>query len=379
MITSMTINHRLNVKLYIILFNICYFLFFYSVSTILNYENYDNTLDVGCRKEEKYITPPKRVSGGVISVMNHLGFYVDIKQVIHRETPSGIILLFISLISSSGAMRKYFECVNAIGWDIICAIYLTSITIINDGAVSHFGVCILVALMAFFHLDGFHASTHKLWLCQKIGGLFHPKSQRWNNVLQNCDSQVVERQWRHLNQITTLKRLSKNKFNFTLFLIREYHNHKTLIKLKKKCGSTLWFEPLCNFNTLRFFNIDNHETNAITRMQSMARKDVQELIINHHKSINKIPLISRSMYSNELNIEYNNIFNRDTNHIEFNTNPIIMFKSQIIDKYNNNMQVDCIIDFIHTELCQTKCLCCDHTKYIYEVLDIDQMDIDENE
>lgn len=331
----------------------------------------DADLQVGCRKEENYIRPQNRVSCGLISIMTLNGFYVNLSQIIHRETPTAIIYILLSLMFSPIFLQWYCY-LQGFGWDIICAIYLHLITMFNSGELNDLQVIFLSGIMGFFFLDKFHLKNHVKWLCKT---LFNPYSQRWNAILKNKNDQIVEQNWVKLNRIITLKKLSNSRFNFLLFLIKQYCNNETKKKLESKYPN-MWYEPLTNFYALRLFDpTQSHSQHRnIQNMKDMARDELQKQMIAYHQTMelnanNRLPTIERKSYTNLLNISYSNIFKKKKDC--FRIQPIALYDNQIL-----NMPYNEILPFIHGNLCNKKCLCDNHKRYIDELLS--KMDIDFN-
>lgn len=342
-----------------------------------NDEKHNEAL-IGCRKEGIYVTPQKRVTNGLLSIMTLSGYYITITQCVHTESPKRVIYLMLSLMTSA-VFLQYYCYIQGFGWDIICAIYTHLITLINSELIGSSEILFVCGIMGYFFLDKFHFKNHVFWLCKSM---FNPNSSRWNKILNNKNDQIVEQNWVKMNSIISLKRLSHERFNFLLFLIKEWENNKNKKRLESKYKN-IWYEPLQNFYQLRNANFNPSETEKknISKMSEISRSELQTRLIEFHQTLSMnsnnqpthLPMLQRKSYTLSIKEEkYKNLFKRSEETLP--NNPIENFIQDIYELPRFEIQ-----DFIHENLCEHQCLCEHHIKYINELLLLypeQQMNID---
>lgn len=373
----------------IINYYICFcFFFLCKVNEVLNLEQFDDEFiaeNEGCRSVENHKANGVRMSGGLMSVMMLDGYYVNISPIIYRETSIGIIKCINELLLGS-LFITYIQYCEGFGWDMICRIFLSLITMFSEGTLETRLVLIWCALMYYFFGDRFHIQTHVMDICSAINGqgIFNPKLIRWKQLLQNNNDNVVEQSWRNLNRLYSLKRLSYRKFYLAVKLYSEFHNDQLLQKHIRKYGDTIWFEPVNNFKKLRFDSesLSQISINKVEKMKTMSYNELKKLmidsIINYTKTsdttFKSLEESDRIKYCNQIEIKYINIFNRNK---DFNHNPISKYHTNIIEMDNNNNSLNTILNFVHLNLCSNSCLCYHHRKYLIEFLSQNnEMDLD---
>ena len=133
----------------------------------------DETIDEleGCRSGQNTINPKRNRTGGIFCISTLSGFIIDIREYIHRETPTEITSDAVEAFTSLQSHRNYFERMEALGFDNMCNLQKKiHVSGRND---------LLTPLQAYFwhqlkyrtFVDSFHISRHTCPLCH----LNHPE------------------------------------------------------------------------------------------------------------------------------------------------------------------------------------------------------------
>ena len=129
-----------------------------------NDEFYNNVK--GCRSGSNAALPSAGMSGGVCSFMTLSGFMLAIQPNLYRETPTQVILDLFKCLTQNKATIKYFNIMEAMGWDMMCNILgrllkLMSKELLSADMLKFWSDDILSRLF----VDRFHIAKHVCELC----------------------------------------------------------------------------------------------------------------------------------------------------------------------------------------------------------------------
>ena len=210
----------------------------------------------GCRKS-KNITPATACTTKGLNVwMNAAGLVLNLREEIVRETPTAVILDVADILMRNETMKKYSQYIEAIGYDMMCRIY-HHLKNIND-RLDKKAEKLWNHLIYRAFIDAWHIYTHTDDLCKK-GGVFHPKSEKFENILffkdhpdvkilfKRINDIVAEQFWAIMNGSKHIRSMAKETtFMFLLDKIL-YHNDKKISDIKKEGWTFVpidYFEPL---------------------------------------------------------------------------------------------------------------------------------------
>ena len=229
-----------------------------SVIDLLNLEfNYNKYLDkyAGCRKSKNISGATTSRTKGLNVLMNCAGIIIRLREEIVRETPTAVILDIAKSCTNDKTSIEYANRIEAIGYDMICRMYYHLKALIKKKRLPAIQEQFWCELVWRAFVDIWHIFTHTDELCQKTGGVFHPRLPKFeeityhiNLLMQNVNDMIAEQFWSTMNATHQLKSMSRERF--TLFLIekRAYHN-KAKVEEIKDDGWT--FVPIEHFKQLR--------------------------------------------------------------------------------------------------------------------------------
>lgn len=222
-------------------------------------DNYIEDIDA-CRSAEDTMIPPHAVTGGLLAFYTMTGTMLILREIVHRETNTAILLIFMSQWEYGDLFVDYFSRITAFGFDVACGLWLRIISLSVSGLLTLRQIWFWMLLMPHFFIDRMHIKGHKKSLCNKANSdcLFDSGLPKFRNILngvKGVNDQVVEQGWTKLNKFSSLKRLAKERFAFALWLTREYHNHALRQKRARNARSkNYWDEPITNFVHIRYFS-----------------------------------------------------------------------------------------------------------------------------
>lgn len=335
----------------------------------------------GCRASDNYKIPSYIVSGGVFAFMSLSGFIISLSEIIHRETTTGIIMAYISLMDHE-FFNNYFERLSSFGIDIICGVFKRLITLCYEKQISDNHIYYWSLIFVCMFIDRFHLKGHKEIRCKSINpkeGLFNSKLIKFKGILNDTDhtvnDSVVEQLWSIINKLYNIKKLPHHKFQFIMFLIRLYYNHKLKQRLHKKHKHNYWDEPIENFSALRCLQPPINFFDSFNDLRRYTKQEFQEAIIANiiYTGQRPLPKPSRISFSKSINIPYKNIFFR-YNDIGFIHHPLQYLKNRLYVliqqwKHQNNI-LELVSNFVHQEYCARKeeCYCELHQPFLNELI-----------
>lgn len=265
----------------------------------------------GCRKESNIIPAASAQTKGVNGWFTCSGFCIKLREEIYKETATQIVIETAKAFTCHSSIRKYFDRLTAIGYDMMCNVNSTFRSLFKNNSLNESENKFWLQLQDRSFIDIWHISTHKNNLCQpdQKTGIFHPKLKKFRNVLHNIDSnmkinhQVVEQFWKLLNQYRYTRSLSAEKFQFFLLLKREYHNEQRIIQLENEGWK---FIDINNISPLRQYKdlkvsptlpqIKELITNNQTPLQTPHFTIIPQLEQNeNHQNANIISTSSKSL------------------------------------------------------------------------------------
>ena len=210
----------------------------------------------GCRKGKNFTAATACTTKGLNVWMNAAGLLISLREEIVRETPTGVILDVADILKRNETMKTYSQYIEAIGYDMMCRIYHHLKNI--DDRLDEEAAEIWNHLIYRAFIDAWHIYTHTDDLCKK-GGIFHPKSKKFENVLffkddpavkmvlKRINDIIAEQFWAIMNGTKQMKSMAKETtFMFLLDKIL-YHNNKKKSDIEKEGWTFVsidYFEPL---------------------------------------------------------------------------------------------------------------------------------------
>lgn len=292
-----------------------YMYLFFTVEELLREEARDramiNAMNA-CRKSKNaYKKKVTTSSGGVFGLMTMSGFLIALSEILHVESPTECIIRIYESLTCNDVHINYFNrYVEVLGYDMMCNIVCRLLSqpmrkmMENDDMVKH--------ILFFFHqlglqrlfADKMHIQTHVSPMCQNNEtGALHPKLDKFRGILNDIptkmNEQVAEQLWVFLNKLKCIRKTIREKFQFSLFMKRQHHNHLNKLRLQKHLYR---WESISNFKNLRHY-IKN--TKAINFHETKLPK----IEVLHEKGIDNH--VQRERYDWDTTHKYKNIFADD--------------------------------------------------------------------
>lgn len=142
----------------------------------------------GCRKAENTPRANRKYTHGVIAWNTATGYVLYIRPILYRETTTFIIISFNNLFLYGKIFEEYFNRIHAVGFDVMCGIFLRLINLISlnllEPNIIHAWSLIILRLF----VDKFHINKHVRILCtlNEQSGMFHPNLYKFTGILNNC-------------------------------------------------------------------------------------------------------------------------------------------------------------------------------------------------
>lgn len=266
-------------------------------------DDISSNTEKGCRKESNIIPAASAQTKGINGWFTCSGFCIKLREEIYKETATQIVIETAKAFTCHSSIRKYFDRLTAIGYDMMCNVNSTFRSLFTNNLLNANENKFWLELQHRLFIDIWHICTHKNRLCQQNHqtGIFHPKLDKFRNILHNIDSnmkinhQVVEQFWKSLNQYKYLRSLSAEKFQFFLLLKREYHNRQRIIQLKNEGWS---FIDINNINPLRQYQ-DLNVSQTLPELSELIQKNQIPLLTPH---FTVIPTLEKKANCQNLNV-----------------------------------------------------------------------------
>ena len=173
-------------------------------------------------------------------IINAAGIMIKLTEEIVRETPTAVILDIANSCTNNSASIEYSNRIEAIGYDMMCRMYYHLETLIKKKRLPAIQEAFWCDLLwrAFIYI--WHIHTHTDKLCQQKDGIFHPKVEKFNEILYNINElidrvndQIAEQFWSTMNATCQLKSMTKEKVCIFLLEKRSYYNEAKINEIKK--------------------------------------------------------------------------------------------------------------------------------------------------
>ena len=190
----------------------------------------------GCRQGRHVMREQSffQKTGGLENWMTQSGFILSLSENLHRETPTEVLMLLGSVLLSSDAHKEYTKRIMGIGYDMMCVLYKRLRTLIDGDYLPQEQISLFISFLHYLFVDAFHVESHTLDLCQKINGLFHPRSKKFTEQRTGTsNASIVEQNWKIINGLTYAKNLGERRFEFMLYEFKKRHNNKNWNRLLK--------------------------------------------------------------------------------------------------------------------------------------------------
>eukprot|EP01083_Nonionella_stella_P065156 170479_1 len=215
----------------------------------------------GCRKGDHVFDAEKsryqkddplfKRTGGIRSWITHNEYILSLHSINGKETPTETVVDLGTMLSER---VQYAERCGPIGFDMMCCCFRSMKVMINKGLLAIFLVSLLIQLLPYLHIDSFHVSTHKLWICT-LTGFLHPYLDKFKNILWAFDKKrkkkndsVAEQLWAKTNKLRFATKMKQSSFGLLLYMFRIRHNKRNTKKLLKQ-GFT--FVPISHVTKIR--------------------------------------------------------------------------------------------------------------------------------
>ena len=218
------------------------------------------TLQRGCRKKQNMKTTTATSTNGLNALFTTTQFCIELREELYTESPTKIIFSIAKALTRNQTGIKYYQRIEALGYDFMCNIYKTLRSLYSAKKLSERERKFWLPLMDRLFIDLFHVRNHKNPICihNPNTGILNPKLDKFNSILITdrksnkwANDQVVEQFWSAFNKYTYLRALCKEKYRFFLILKREHNNLKR-VKVMQKKGWT--FIPISFISNLRIWN-----------------------------------------------------------------------------------------------------------------------------
>ena len=232
-----------------------------SVMDLLALEfNNNNYLDKykGCRKSKFISGATTARTKGLNGLFNTAGVMIKLSEEIIRETPTAVLLDIGDSCTNNPTSIEYANRIEAIGYDMMCRMYRHLKTLIKNKRLPAIQAEFWCDLIWRAFIDIWHIYTHTDELC-KEDGIFHPKLEKFNNILYNINDlmirvndQIAEQFWSTMNATSQLKAMNKETFLIFLMDKRSYYNEAKINEIKKNGWIFIpikWCKPLRNIKS----------------------------------------------------------------------------------------------------------------------------------
>ena len=119
----------------------------------------------GCRKGSNTIKPKRDRTGGLFIISTLSGFIVSLKEYIHRETSTEVLRDVPEAFISCPSHQKYFERMEALGYDNMCNLQNRIHNLGKQGCLSDTQAYVWSELRTCTFVDSFHLAKHTCPLC----------------------------------------------------------------------------------------------------------------------------------------------------------------------------------------------------------------------
>ena len=252
----------------------------------------------GCRKGRHVINQEKdslfHTTGGVQSWMTQSNFILSLTENVHRETPTQVISQFSSLMTSTPVHEEYASRITGVGYDMMCTLYGRLRNLINEGLLESKQTVLWINLLPRLFVDKWHVHGHVNLLCRKDSNLLNPYCRKFKELFNNTFSndQIVEQNWKTINQLKYARNLGQRKFNFILYDFKKRHNNENWKHLQRLGYTFVNIKSLTKINDLSerechlpsTFELQNEE-----KYQVLTKVDFigNELMLNDNKNKRK--------------------------------------------------------------------------------------------
>ena len=147
----------------------------------------------GCRSGKNTVKPVKERSGGVCAWMTLSGFLIFIKEYIHRETSTEVILDTYEALTRCSARQQYYERLECLGYDAMCNLLGRLLNIANKGWLTPKQSEFWHHLLDRLYCDKFHVSNHKCKYChiRSKKCLLNPKLSKFKKTFPEDDQNKI--------------------------------------------------------------------------------------------------------------------------------------------------------------------------------------------
>ena len=127
----------------------------------------DEAIDAleGCRSGANTIKPDRNRTGGIFIISTLSGFIIELKEYIHRETPTEVTSDAVNAFTLLQSHRNYFERLESIGYDNMCNLQKKIHKSGKNGELSEMEAFFWTELLYRTFVDSFHIAKHKCPLC----------------------------------------------------------------------------------------------------------------------------------------------------------------------------------------------------------------------
>ena len=331
----------------------------------------------GCRKGKNMVKDKTRKSGGLITFMSCIGFILDLSPVLRTESPTLIFQKLINLLFNDENVGNYFSrCVVVWGWDMMCNMmkrlfgekmreYLWSGLDDPDNfdkeVIKIYYIHIAFGLHRLF-IDAYHSKFHTQDECCKSCGWFNVHHERFKSIFTQKNHNIAEQLWVSINKLKNFKKLGSEKYDISIYLAKELHNHN----LKRKLES----------QGISFESVLNWEPKLKIRWEEAQKwyENMSNFVLQHkHLFDNKNNMYNRNNMYNKNNIKcwipngYDDLIKSQNNHKHFEE--IVAIQRQYVgkpmpkyinfwadkgEKFKPNTELNLLIKYLNAMLNSTK-------------------------
>ena len=121
----------------------------------------------GCRSGQNTINPKRNRTGGIFCISTLSGLIVDLREYVHRETPTEITSDAVTAFTTLPSHQKYFERMEALGFDNMCNLQKKIHVSGKNDLLTQRQAYFWSTLLYRTFVDSFHTSKHICPLCNK--------------------------------------------------------------------------------------------------------------------------------------------------------------------------------------------------------------------
>ena len=212
----------------------------------------------GCRKGGS-VTLSRTKTGGIIVIITCSGFALSIKKNLYRETPTQVICDIAGALTASSDAVRYYERMEALGWDMCCNVWSRLISLLRQGLLPDNYVHLYnMDVLSRFFGDSFHISSHKCNLCHRDSDscIFQPSLRRFRGILKDnknkskANANIAEHTWSNWNKMIFTTNLCAEKYDCVLHSFLKWINERNDARLKRK---GYHFEDIECFRNIRSY------------------------------------------------------------------------------------------------------------------------------